>query len=87
MRHVVDAPDLHLDIDRIKAAQFGLTQRDVANSISISLTSSGAVKPNFRLGPKMASLNLVAAQTPQYPRDRLFRLKQICEPAPSLVPL
>src|SRR5260370_41561101 len=62
MHQVVDAPDLHLDIDRIKAAQFGLTQQDVANSIYISLSSSGAMQPNYRLDPKMCITYLLAAQ-------------------------
>jgi len=39
-----------------KLSQFSLTQRDVANSISTSLSSSRAVHPNFWLDPKMASL-------------------------------
>jgi multidrug efflux pump subunit AcrB len=47
LHQVVDAPDLHLDIDRVRAAQFGLTQQDVVNSLYISLSSSAAVQPNF----------------------------------------
>jgi CzcA family heavy metal efflux pump len=66
MHQVVNAPDLHLDIDRVRAAQFGLTQQDVANSIYISLSSSAAVQPNFWLDPKMGITYTVAAQTPQY---------------------
>ncbi len=66
MHQVIDAPDLHLDIDRVRAAQFGLTQQDVANSIYISLSSSSAVQPNFWLDPKMGITYMVAAQTPQY---------------------
>jgi multidrug efflux pump subunit AcrB len=66
MHQVVDAPDLHLDIDRVRAAQFGLTQQDVANSLYISLSSSAAVQPNFWLDPKMGITYTVAAQTPQY---------------------
>jgi multidrug efflux pump subunit AcrB len=66
MHQVVNAPDLHLDIDRIRAAQFGLTQQDVANSVYISLSSSAAVQPNFWLDPKMGITYAVAAQTPQY---------------------
>jgi multidrug efflux pump subunit AcrB len=66
MHQVINAPDLHLDIDRIRAAQFGLTQQDVANSIYISLSSSSAVQPNFWLDPKMGITYMVAAQTPQY---------------------
>ena len=66
MHQVVNAPDLHLDIDRVRAAQFGLSQQDVANSIYISLSSSAAVQPNFWLDPKMGIPYFVAAQTPQY---------------------
>ena len=66
MHQLVNAPDLHLDIDRVRAAQFGLTQQDVANSIYISLSSSAAVQPNFWLDPKMGITYMVAAQTPQY---------------------
>jgi multidrug efflux pump subunit AcrB len=66
MHQVVDAPDLHLDIDRVRAAQFGLTQQDVANSLYISLSSSAAVQPNFWLDPKMGITYTVATQTPQY---------------------
>lgn len=71
MHQVVNAPDLHLDIDRVKAAQFGLTQQDVANSIYISLSSSGAVQPNFWLDPKMGITYMVAAQTPQHQIDSI----------------
>jgi multidrug efflux pump subunit AcrB len=75
MHQVVAAPDLHLDIDRVRAAQFGLTQQDVANSIYISLSSSSAVQPNFWLDPKMGMTYMVAAQTPQYRIDSINELE------------
>ena len=75
MHQVVNAPDLHFDIDRIRAAQFGLTQQDVANSIYISLSSSAAVQPNFWLDPKMGITYMVAAQTPQYRLDSVNALE------------
>jgi CzcA family heavy metal efflux pump len=75
MHQVVDAPDLHLDIDRVRAAQFGLTQQDVANSLYISLSSSAAVQPNFWLDPKMGITYAVAAQTPQYSIDSVNALE------------
>ncbi len=84
MHQVVDAPDLHLDIDRIKAAQFGLTQQDVANSIYISLSSSGAVQPNFWLDPKMGITYLVAAQTPQYRVDSINAIENTPIPIRTL---
>ncbi|HEX4164024.1 MAG TPA: efflux RND transporter permease subunit, partial [Bryobacteraceae bacterium] len=66
IHQVLDGPSLHLDIDRTRAAEFGLTQQDVANSVYVSLSSSAQVSPNFWLDPKMGMTYMVAAQTPQY---------------------
>ncbi|MBE7157517.1 MAG: efflux RND transporter permease subunit, partial [Rhodospirillales bacterium] len=66
VHQVMDGPDLHLDIDRSRAAEFGLTEQDVSNSLFVSLASSSQVQPNFWLDPKMGMTYLVAAQTPQY---------------------
>jgi multidrug efflux pump subunit AcrB len=84
MHQVVNAPDLHFDIDRIRAAQFGLTQQDVANSIYISLSSSAAVQPNFWLDPKMGITYMVAAQTPQYRLDSVNALENTPIPLRTL---
>jgi multidrug efflux pump subunit AcrB len=48
------------------AAQFGLSERDVANDLLVSLSSSGQVAPSFWLDPKRGVQYLVAVQTPQY---------------------
>jgi multidrug efflux pump subunit AcrB len=66
VHQVMDGPDLHFDIDRTRAAEFGLTARDVSNSMFVSLSSSSQVQPNFYLDPKMATTYSVAAQTPQF---------------------
>ncbi|MBB5059288.1 CzcA family heavy metal efflux pump [Granulicella aggregans] len=84
MHQVVNAPDLHLDIDRVRAAQFGLTQQDVANSLYISLSSSAAVQPNFWLDPKMGITYTVAAQTPQYNIDSINALRNTPIPIHTL---
>ena len=61
-----DYPKFHIAVDRTKAAQGGFTERDVANSMLISLSGSLQVTPMFYLNPKNGvSYNLVA-QTPQY---------------------
>jgi multidrug efflux pump subunit AcrB len=65
VHQVMDGPDLHYDIDRVRAAEFGLTAQDVSNSMFVSLSSSSQVQPNFYLDPKMGTTYLVAAQTPQ----------------------
>src|SRR5579863_3596728 len=65
VHQVMDGPDLHYEIDRARAAEFGLTVQDVSNSMFVSLASSSQVQPNFYLDPKMGTTYLVAAQTPQ----------------------
>src|SRR5581483_7198404 len=69
VHQVLNGPDLHLDVDRTRAAEFGLTQQDVANNINIALSSSAQVTPNWWLDPKMGITYAVAAQTPQYRID------------------
>jgi CzcA family heavy metal efflux pump len=62
-------PQLDVDVDRVKADQAGLTQRDVANSVLISLSSSGQTAPNQWLNPANGVNYTVAVQTPQYKID------------------
>ena len=61
---VLDYPALRIQVDRVRAAQFGLSQRDVANSMLISLSSSGLVAPSFFLNPTNNVNYSVAVQTP-----------------------
>jgi CzcA family heavy metal efflux pump len=61
-----DYPKFHIAADRTKAAQGGFTERDIANSVLISLSGSFQVTPMFYLNPNNGvSYNLVT-QTPQY---------------------
>ncbi len=41
LHQIVDAPEIGIEVDRTQAQQAGLSQRDVANSILTSLSSSG----------------------------------------------
>ena len=61
---VLDYPTLNLDVDRLRAAQVGLSQRDVANNLLTSLSSSSLVSPNFWLSPQNNVNYIVAVQTP-----------------------
>jgi len=61
-----DYPKLHVDVDRTRASQGGLTEKDIANSMLVSLSGSFQVTPMYYLNPKNGvSYNLVV-QTPQY---------------------
>ena len=48
---VVDYPALKVDVDRLRAAQAGITQRDVASNLLMSLSSSVLVAPSYFLNP------------------------------------
>jgi CzcA family heavy metal efflux pump len=66
IHQVVDMPEIRINVDRERAQTFGLTQRDVANDVLISLSSSAQAFPNFWLDPKNGVSYLLAVQTPQH---------------------
>src|SRR5438105_6966179 len=66
VQQILDAPRIMVDTDRTLAQQVGLTQRDVANSLLISLTGSGATTPNCWLNYKNGVSYQVVVQTPQH---------------------
>jgi multidrug efflux pump subunit AcrB len=74
VHQVVDQPQLRLDVDRVKASQLGLTQRDVTNSMLISLTGNGTLAPNFWVNWSNGVSYNVGVQTPQYKVNSLDAL-------------
>jgi multidrug efflux pump subunit AcrB len=66
VHQVVDAPELLFAVDRTRAGEAGLTQRDVANHLLTSLSSSQQVSPNFWVNPQNGVNYPVAVQTPTY---------------------
>jgi len=69
-------PQLRVDVDRDQAARFGLSERDVASDLLVSLSSSGQVAPSYWIDPRRGVQYLVAVQTPQYAIDTLDALRQ-----------
>jgi len=65
LAQVVNRPELRVDVNRTMAQGLGLTERDVANDLLVSLSSSGQVSPSYWLDPKRGVQYLVAVQTPQ----------------------
>jgi CzcA family heavy metal efflux pump len=61
-----DYPQINVDVDRSNAAQLGLTQKDVATDLLISLSGSFSSAPAFWLDPKTGAQYSVTTQTPQY---------------------
>ncbi len=74
VHQVADQPVIRLDVDRAKASQMGLTQRDVTSSMLISLSGSGTVAPNFWMNWANGVNYSIGVQTPQYKMDSLDAL-------------
>ncbi|MBX9674881.1 MAG: efflux RND transporter permease subunit [Candidatus Obscuribacterales bacterium] len=70
----IDSPQLKVDVDRTRAAKIGLTQRDVANDLLLSLSSNTAVTPNYWVDPMTGVQYFLAVQTPQYKIDSIETL-------------
>ncbi len=88
MRHVPGAvdlrvqqpanqPELRFAVDRTKASQLGLSERDVANSVLLSLSGSSQVQPSYWLNPKNGIQYLVNMRVPEHPMDSLDALHAI----------
>ncbi len=76
VQQVMDAPELRFDVDRVKAQQMGLTQRDVASDLLISLSSSGQTAPNFWVDPRNGVQYSVNVMTPQYKMGSIDELER-----------
>ena len=72
-----DNPQLMVDVDRTKASQLGLQQRDVAGSLLTAMSGSFQTSPNFWLDPTNGVSYSIAVQSPQYQLDTLQDLQNI----------
>ena len=70
-------PEFGIDVDRTRAGLTGITERDVTNSLVVSLASSFQVAPAFWLNPKNGVSYPIVIQTPQYRLDTLAQLKNL----------
>jgi len=61
---VIDYPALKVNVDRLRAAQAGIAERDVSNNLLVSLSSSGLVAPSFFLNPHNNVNYFVVVKTP-----------------------
>jgi multidrug efflux pump subunit AcrB len=76
IQQVVSYPTFFVDVNRTRADQIGLTERDVATDLLISLSGSVQTAPNYWLNPVNGVNYSIAVQTPQYKIDSLDALKQ-----------
>ncbi len=70
-------PSFRIDVDRTRAQEVGISERDVTNSLVVNLAGSGQVAPAFWLNPKNGISYPIVAQTPQYRLDSLSDLENL----------
>src|SRR5262245_48302252 len=66
VQQIAGAPRLAIDTDRVHARQAGLTETDIAGSLSVSLAGSGVTGTNFWLNYTNGVTYQVVSQTQQY---------------------
>ncbi len=64
VKQVLDYPTIDIDVDRVRAAQLNLSQKDVANDMLIALSSSSTVSPSFYINPQNNVNYTVAVKVP-----------------------
>ncbi|NVB81175.1 MAG: efflux RND transporter permease subunit [Kofleriaceae bacterium] len=74
LAQVNKVPELEVSVDRTMAQQAGLSEREVASDLLVSLASSGQTAPTYWMD-KRGVQYLVSVQTPQYSIDSVEALK------------
>ncbi len=83
LQQVPHTPELQVTVDRTLINQMGLSQRDIANSLLVSLSSSIQTSPNFWLDPKTGVQYPLVAQTPQVKIDSASAVSGTPIPTPG----
>jgi CzcA family heavy metal efflux pump len=74
VQQLMNNPELYLDVDRVRVQQVGISEKDVADNLLVSLSSSFQTSPTFWLNPKNGVSYALAVMTPQYHMDSLQAL-------------
>lgn len=77
VQQMLSLPTLHMNIERTRVTQVGLTAREVAQSALVSLSGSFQTSPNFWLNPRNLVTYQIAVQSPQYRMTDLQDLMNI----------
>ncbi len=74
-------PQFRITVDRSKAADLGLTEQNVANSVLLGLSGSSQVQPAYWLDPKVGIQYLINVRAPEYAMDSRGRNSTPCRSA------
>lgn len=73
----IDYPSLHLDVDRTRAGELGLSQKEVVDNVITALTSDGMIAPSYWIDPKTGNDYMLTVQYPEQNIQSLADLRSI----------
>jgi multidrug efflux pump subunit AcrB len=84
----IDYPALKIDVDRMRAGELGLDQREVVDNLITALTSNGMIAPSYWIDPKNGNDYLLTVQYPELQMKTVEDLKSLPlrgpgDPAPT----
>jgi multidrug efflux pump subunit AcrB len=79
----VDYPSLQLNVDRLRASELGLTQKEVVDNVITGLTSNGMIAPSYWIDPKTGNDYMLTVQYPEQDVHSLSDLRDITLRSPE----
>ena len=73
----LDYPSLELDVDRLRASELGLTQKEVVDNVITALTSNGMIAPSYWIDPRTGNDYMLTVQYPEQDVHNLTDLRSI----------
>ncbi len=73
----IDYPSLQLQVDRVRAGEFGLSQKEVVDNVITALTSDQMIAPSYWIDPRTGNDYFLTVQYPEKDINSMFSLKGI----------
>ncbi len=73
----IDYPALQLRVDRIRAGELGLSQKEVVDNVIAALTSNQMIAPSYWIDPRTGNDYYLTVQYPESEISSMFSLKGI----------
>jgi len=79
----IDYPALRLQVDRVRAGELGLSQKEVVDNVITALTSNQMIAPSYWIDPRTGNDYFLTVQYPERDINSLSSLKEIPIRSPS----
>jgi multidrug efflux pump subunit AcrB len=79
----IDYPALQLQVDRVRAGELGLSQKEVVDNVITALTSNQMIEPSYWIDPRTGNDYYLTVQYPESDINSIFSLKGIPIRSPS----